>query len=235
MPSTRLLDRPRLRGSFARTFIAAVVVVSIGSAAAQDDGATAPEASPQASAKPAPKRKPPAPTKPKPTAAPKPSATEEPKPVAQPSLAPAAPADAGKPAAGPPAADPSKPPQHVLQGEWIAYWYGVQKVTPMNIAQASGNAGITTFMGGIATLDNEACAVVGTVLDNAEARYEEGPAAKALSISAYVMMRAQCKNSQIWIEAFGLPAGKVLMSGRATILGSDGKRSYAPIAFGRTK
>jgi hypothetical protein len=127
----------------------------------------------------------------------------------------------------------NKTQQHALQGNWIVYWYGVNKSTIMNVAQASGNNGLTTFMGALATLDKEACSTVGTVIDSAKLQYQDGPATKTLSVSAYVIMRVQCKNSQIWIEAFGLPAGKVLMSGRATLIDLSGKRSYAPVALGR--
>jgi len=192
------------------------------------------EEAPAASASKTPASKPPAP-KPKPS---------KPKPASSAAKAPASPKTEGKEApsavaptngAAPATADPSKTPQHVLQGNWIVFWYGENKATPMNIAQASGNNGITTFMGGIATLQNEVCALVGTVLDDAKAQYADGPTTKSLAIAAYVMMRAQCAKSQIWIEAFGLPDGKVLMSGRAMIVSSDGQRSYAPVAFGRQK
>jgi 6-phosphogluconate dehydrogenase len=103
----------------------------------------------------------------------------------------------------------------------------------MNIAQASTTGQITNFMGGFATLDREACAVSGTLLDRVLANYEEGPAAKTIAVDAYVVMRAQCAKQQIWVEAFGLPGGKVAMSGRATFIDAEGKRAYAPIAFGR--
>jgi|GEM_PF-6374353 len=129
--------------------------------------------------------------------------------------------------------DKSKKQNHILLGNWTVYWFGVNKVTYMNIAQASGSDGITTFMGGIATLDKEVCSTFGTVIDAAEAHYQDGPTTKNINMSAYVIMRVQCKQSQIWIEAFGLPAGKVLMSGRATILDVSGQRKYAPVAFGR--
>ena len=172
-------------------------------------------------------------------------------PIENASSQPAAPATAPKapaPKTTKPAPAPALPPQpsipavegekpktqnHVLQGNWNVYWYGVNKATYMNIAQASGGDGITTFMGAIATLDKEACSTFGTVIDAADAHYQDGPTYKTISMSAYVIMRVQCKNSQIWIEAFGLPAGKVLMTGRATIIDANGQRKYAPVALGR--
>ncbi len=198
---------------------------------AQEQQEAPPESAPKPPAPkpPAPKPKPP---KPKPAS----SAAKAPAP-ASPKTEPKEAPSAGAPTNGaaPATADPTKTPQHMLQGNWVVFWYGENKATPMNIAQASGNNGITTFMGGIATLQNEVCALVGTVLDDAKAQYADGPTTKSLAIAAYVMMRAQCAKSQIWIEAFGLPDGKVLMSGRAMIVSSDGQRSYAPVAFGRQK
>lgn len=158
----------------------------------------------------------------------------------KPAATPAAPAQAPTPAPGVSGAegaandaDPTKTPQHQLMGNWYIYWIGSQKATRMNIAQASTTGSITNFMGGFATLDKEACAISGTVLDRVLANYEEGPEVKTIGVDAYVIMRAQCAKQQIWIEAFGLPGGKVAMSGRATFIDSEGKRTYAPIAFGR--
>jgi len=131
------------------------------------------------------------------------------------------------------AEDKSKTQNHVLQGNWNIYWYGINKVTYMSIAQASGSGGITTFMGGVSTLDKEACSTFCTVIDAAEAHYQDGPTTKTISMNAYVIIRVQCKNSQIWIEAFGLPSGKVLMSGRATVIDVNGQRKYLPVALGR--
>lgn len=163
-----------------------------------------------------------------PAATPKIPAQKNAKPA--PAPAPVPPAQPSTPAVE---GEQPKTQNHVLQGNWNVYWYGVNKATYMNIAQASGGSGITTFMGALATLDKEACSTFGTVIDAADASYQDGPTSKTISMSAYVIMRVQCKNSQIWIEAFGLPAGKVLMTGRATIIDANGQRKYAPVALGR--
>lgn len=122
---------------------------------------------------------------------------------------------------------------HVLQGNWNVYWFGDSKVTRMNIVQASGAGGLTNLVGAFATQDGEACPLTGTVFDLVNAQYEEGPTVKTIGISAYVLARAQCQKGQLWIEAFGLPTGKVLMSGRITFIPNEGQRSYVPVALGR--
>ena len=153
-------------------------------------------------------------------------AAAQPKPVPKPPPPPAAP-QTGDLLKGPP------PPPHALQGDWKVYWLNDNKITRLNIVQVSPGAGQTSFIGAIATQGGEACTLSGTVLDTLAGQYAEGPETREITISAYVIVRAQCAKGQIWIESFGFPSGKILLSGRATFIPAEGPRSYAPVALGR--
>jgi hypothetical protein len=123
---------------------------------------------------------------------------------------------------------------HVLQGEWKVYWISEDRTTQMNVVQASQTQpGLTSFIGAIGTPSGEGCPLTGTVVDNLSGRFSEGIEVRSLAIISYVVAQAACAKDQLWVEAFGLPNGKVLMSGRATFVSADGKRRYAAIAFGR--
>lgn len=143
----------------------------------------------------------------------------------------AAPAPAGS--ATPPAADAAKKGHH-LEGEWKVYWFGEDRTTQMNIVQVTQqNPGLTNFVGAIGTPSGEGCAVNGTVVDSLNGQFAEGIEVRTLAILSYVIAKANCAQEQLWLETFGLPSGKVLLSGRATFVATDGKRRYAPIALGR--
>ena len=124
-------------------------------------------------------------------------------------------------------------PKHVLEGAWKVYWIDENVSTQMRVGKAFSGKGITTFMGGLATLSGEACPMTGTVVDGLAGQFSNGPEQRMLNISAFVVIRVQCVNSELWIEALGLPAGKVLMSGRATAIPKEGAQQYLPIGLGR--
>jgi len=142
-----------------------------------------------------------------------------------------------------PAAAPVKPDDsstdaatkgHVLRGEWKVYWIGEDRTTQMNVVEANQTQpGLTSFIGAIGTPSGEGCPITGTVVDSLNGQFAEGIEVRTLAIVSYVVARATCPQDQLWVEAFGLPNGKVLMSGRATFVSPDGKRRYAAIAFGR--
>ncbi len=148
-------------------------------------------------------------------------------------------APAAKPESAPAAAAPATPPNagakgHVLQGEWKVYWISEDRTTQMNVVQANQTQpGLTSFIGAIGTPSGEGCPLTGTVVDNLNGQFSEGIEVRNLAILSYVVAQAACAKDQLWVEAFGLPGGKVLMSGRATFVSADGKRRYAAIAFGR--
>ena len=154
----------------------------------------------------------------------RPAAKPVQKPAPKPAPAPAAPAAP---------AQPGKPQRHQLMGEWNVYWVSDNRTSKMRVLQAQSAEGITNFSGALGTAGGDACTITGTVVDNFGGQYVDGTDAKTVSIAAYVVARALCDQGQIWIEAFGLPSGKALMSGRATFIAADGRRSFVPIALGR--
>lgn len=152
--------------------------------------------------------------------------------------APAAPAQdaAAEPAQAVAPADAAVPAKtgHVLEGDWKVYWIGDDKTSQLKLIQAqSAGKGLTNFVGALASADGEACPVNGTVVDSLNGQFAEGIEMRTLAIQSYVVAKAICAKQQIWIEAFGLPNGKVLMSGRATIVPAAGERSYLAVALGR--
>lgn len=177
-----------------------------------------------------------APAKAKPAAAPAKKPAKKPAKAAPiaPAAAEAAPVPKGE-AQAPESADPltKPPPPHSLQGDWKVFWLNDNKVTRLNVVQVSPGAGVTSFIGAISKLDGEACTLNGTVLDALAGQYAAGPETREIAISAYVIIRAQCSKGQVWIEAFGFPSGKILLSGRASFIPAEGARSYAPVALGR--
>lgn len=128
---------------------------------------------------------------------------------------------------------PGEGPNHVLEGVWKLYWLAENKATEMRIGQAFAGKGVTTFIGALATLSGEVCPVTGTVVDRMQGQYVDGLEQKTLAISAFVVVRAQCASGQLWIEALGLPSGKVLMSGRATSMPTGGQQTYLSVGIGR--
>jgi hypothetical protein len=158
--------------------------------------------------------------------APKPSATA---PLKPPASSPAKPPEATSEAGG----TEGGKPVHALEGVWKVYWIDQNKASEMRIGQVATAPNITSLVGSMATLDAEACPMTGSVIDALNGSYQDGLETKSHQISAYVVLRAQCPNRQIWIEGFGLPAGRVLISGRATIIDAAGKRSYSAVGLGR--
>ena len=132
-----------------------------------------------------------------------------------------------------PATDPTARPEHMLSGVWKVYWMDQNKTTELRIAQVYPGREVTNFVGAMATLGGEACPITGTVIDTLAGRFSDGLELKAHMVSAFVVLRAQCQSGQIWIEALGLPAGQVLMSGRATSIAANAARSYTAVGLGR--
>jgi Flp pilus assembly protein TadD len=94
-------------------------------------------------------------------------------------------------------------------------------------------AALDNRVGALASQEGEACTVNGTVVDTLNAQFAEGIEMRTLAVQSYVVAKAACAKQQIWIEAFGLPNGKVLMSGRATMVPQEGERRYLAVALGR--
>jgi hypothetical protein len=64
--------------------------------------------------------------------------------------------------------------------------------------------------------------MTGTVIDTIAGRFTDGLEEKIHTLVAFTVLRAQCPSGQIWIEGLGLPAGRVLISGRATFIAPMG-------------
>lgn len=123
---------------------------------------------------------------------------------------------------------------HVLQGEWKVYWISDDRTTQMKVVEATQiQAGLTNFIGAIGTPAGDGCSITGTVVDNLNGQFAEGIEVRTAAILSYVIAHASCPREQLWLEAFGLPTGKILMSGRATFIAPDGARRYAAVALGR--
>ena len=122
---------------------------------------------------------------------------------------------------------------HALEGTWKVYWIDQNKASEMRIGQVTAVPNLTSLVGSMATLDGEACPLNGSVVDALTGTFLDGLETKAQQISAYVVIRAQCANRQVWIEGFGLPSGRVLISGRATMIATNGARSYFAVGIGR--
>ncbi|WP_156647862.1 hypothetical protein [Methylobacterium sp. Leaf87] len=135
------------------------------------------------------------------------------------------------PAASNPA--PGGKPAHALEGTWKVFWLDRNKSTELRVGQVSVTPNLTSLVGSMATLEGEACPLTGSVLDTLNGTYIDGLDTKSQQISAYVVIRAQCPNRQIWIEGFGLPKGRVLISGRATSIEANGSRTYLAVGLGR--
>jgi hypothetical protein len=123
---------------------------------------------------------------------------------------------------------------HVLQGEWKVYWISDDRTTQMKVVEATQiQTGLTNFIGAIGTPTGDGCSITGTVVDNLNGQFAEGIEVRTAAILSYVIAHASCPREQLWLEAFGLPTGKILMSGRATFIAPDGARRYAAVALGR--
>lgn len=123
---------------------------------------------------------------------------------------------------------------HALQGEWKVYWIADDRTTQMNVVSAvQTQTGLTNFIGALGTIGGEGCPITGTVVNSLNGQFAEGIEVRTLAILSYVVARANCQQEQVWLEAFGLPSGKVLMSGRVTFVAGDGKRRYLAVALGR--
>jgi hypothetical protein len=103
----------------------------------------------------------------------------------------------------------------------------------MRVAQVFPGAALTNLVGAMATLSGEACTMTETVIDTIAGRFTDGLEEKIHTLVAFTVLRAQCPSGQIWIEGLGLPAGRVLISGRATFIAPNGERTYASVGLGR--
>jgi hypothetical protein len=157
---------------------------------------------------------------------------QAPRPPAAPSP-PAAPNPTAAPAAKAAVPQPQEKPTHALEGAWKVYWINENKTSEMRIGQVVRGEGLTNVVGSIATLQAEACPLTGTVVDSLTGQFIDGIETKMQQISAYVVLRAQCPTRQIWIEGFGMPNGRVLIPGRATVIGSKGDREFHAVGLGR--
>jgi hypothetical protein len=138
------------------------------------------------------------------------------------------------PVAAPPPPAASAPTRHVLAGEWRIGWPtrpGVLNL--MTIETVAPFAGGLQIYGRVAADNGETCPMTGTVYDEFSGQVREGLDIRTVTMSTLVRMRVQCRASELWIEAFGLPGGPVLMSGRGTVIAGDGQRVHHPVQLGR--
>jgi hypothetical protein len=160
-----------------------------------------------------------------------PALAQAPSPPAQ-KLPPKKPPAATAPQA-PAAPAPTDDSKHMLLGDWNIYWVADNRTSKMKVFQAQTLNGVTSFAGALATAYGEACTFSGNVLDTFTGQFADDQNIKTVNVSAYVIIKGLCDNGQVWIEAFGLPSGKALMSGRATFINMQGNRNYVPVALGR--
>jgi len=131
-----------------------------------------------------------------------------------------------------PAQAPAGARAHSLSGVWYVRSLGQDRMAVIRIDQVFPGSGVTNVSGLLELAPGQTCPLTGSVVDDLRAGFDDGPEARSFSISAFVSFRARCAGREYWIEALGLPSGEVLMNGRLTEFGADG-RGFAPVAITR--
>ncbi|MEN3952053.1 hypothetical protein [Iodidimonas sp. SYSU 1G8] len=122
---------------------------------------------------------------------------------------------------------------HVLQGLWKIYWLDQNKQTEMRIVEVFPGKGTTNLVGAMALMSGVVCPMTGSVSDTMTGEVVDGLEKRIVTTSAFVTLKAQCPDRQLWVEAFGLPSGPYLMNGRATQIDKADRRSFGAVALGR--
>lgn len=140
--------------------------------------------------------------------------------------------------AAPAAAQPAEPApaarQHVLEGRWIIQRLDQDTTAEIRITQVFPARGVTNVSGLLVLGPGVGCPVTGSVIDDLTAQFDDEPEVRSFPISAFVTFRARCGDREYWIEALGLPSGRILMNGRMTEITPSG-RGFAPVSIGRVQ
>lgn len=122
---------------------------------------------------------------------------------------------------------------HVLIGEWTLLWLSLNRSHSVTIEHAFSAGGMTNLVGHAIGDQTGNCPLTGYVVDEFVGELRDGFDIRTVPLSALVRLRIQCPTEEIRIDAFGLPDGPVLISGRAMLLLGDGSRIVEAVAMGR--
>lgn len=128
------------------------------------------------------------------------------------------------------AARAEPPPQPLPAGKWRVFWTADGRVSDMSIDTVTARGEAAIFAGSIVQ-DNVACPLQGQLVSTTRVTYAEGIQSTSLDVPSLVTISAACPALMIAMEAFGLPDGKFLMSGRAIVKASSGAQAILPFAL----